>query len=237
MPNHQTLLFDLDGTLTDPKPGLTRSVQYALTQLGIVVPDLETLTPFIGPPLAESFSTFYNLNATQTQQAIKHYRDYFAETGLYENSVYSGIPELLATLKTRGKRLVVATSKPTYFAKIILEHFHLTTYFELIAGSELNGARSNKAEVIAFALDKLSLPVTETPLMIGDRKHDILGAKQHQLDSVAVAYGYGPVAELLGASPTYLVHTVADLATLLYSETPETSPFKQRDESQKGQLC
>jgi phosphoglycolate phosphatase len=237
MPDYQTFLFDLDGTLTDPKPGLTRSVQYALSHLGIDVPDLETLTPFIGPPLAESFSRIYNFSADQTQQAIKYYRDYFAETGLYENAVYPEIPELLATLQGRGKHLAVATSKPMYFAQIILNHFHLAEYFDLVVGSEMDGTRSNKAEVIEFALSKLPEETTRTVLMIGDRMHDILGARKNHLESVAVAYGYGTTEELLGVFPTYLVQTVTDLATLLCSDTPESSPFRQQYTNQKGQSC
>ena len=237
MSDYQTFLFDLDGTLTDPKPGLTRSVQYALSHLGIDVPDLEILTPFIGPPLAESFSRLYNLNANQTQQAIRYYRDYFAETGLYENAVYPEIPELLTTLRERGKHLAVATSKPTYFAQTILNHFHLAEYFDLVVGSKMDGTRASKTEVIEFTLSKLPEATTRRVLMIGDRMLDILGARQNHLESVAVAYGYGTSEELQEARPTYLVQTVSELTMLLCSDTPETSPFRQRDAHEKGQPC
>lgn len=211
---YQTILFDLDGTLTDPKPGITRSVAYALNRFNIDVPDLDTLIPFIGPPLGESFRNFYGFTPEQAEQAIAYYREYFADTGLYENTVYPGIADLLATLQADQKRLVVATSKPTVFAERILEHFHLDQYFTLVVGSELDGTRVNKAEVIAYALAALNA-TNQQAVMIGDRKHDILGAKLNDMPSIAVAYGYGSHEELRSAQPTHIADTVNDLASLL----------------------
>lgn len=218
MPTYDTLLFDLDGTLTDPKPGITKSVQYALARFNIDVPDLDILAPFIGPPLAESFHNYYGFTPEQAQQAIAYYREYFAETGLYENAVFPGIPALLADLRASNKHLLVATSKPTIFAERILSHFDLAHYFELIAGSELDGTRIDKAEVIAYALASLPTPAYQNAIMIGDRKHDIIGAQQNGLPSIAVTYGYGSYEELQDQQPTHLVDSVSNLATLLGHE-------------------
>lgn len=221
MLTYDTLLFDLDGTLTDPKPGITKSVQYALAHFNIDVPDLEVLVPFIGPPLSESFQHYYGLTPEQTQQAIAYYREYFAETGLYENAIFPGIPALLADLRASHKRLLVATSKPIVFAERILAHFDLTHYFEFIAGSELDGTRATKGEVIAHALASLPAPAYQNAVMIGDRKHDIIGAQQNGLASIAVAYGYGSYEELQSQQPTHLVDTVSELASLLHESSPQ----------------
>ncbi|GHO56537.1 HAD family hydrolase [Ktedonobacter robiniae] len=218
MLTYDTLLFDLDGTLTDPKPGITKSVQYALARFDIDVPDLEVLVPFIGPPLAESFHHYYGLTPEQAQQAIAYYREYFADTGLYENAVYPGIPALLADLRASHKRLLVATSKPTVFAERILAHFDLAHYFELIVGSELDGTRIAKADVIAYALASLPAPAYQNAIMIGDRKHDIIGAQQNGLPSIAVTYGYGSYEELQDQQPTHLIDSVSNLAILLGHE-------------------
>ncbi|GHO49506.1 HAD family hydrolase [Ktedonospora formicarum] len=214
MSAYQTILFDLDGTLTDPKIGITRSVAYALARFSINVTDLDTLIPFIGPPLYETFEGQYGFTPEQARQAVAYYREYFAETGLYENEVFPGIGKLLADLKEDGKRLIVATSKPTIFAKRILEHFGLYHYFELIVGSELDGTRSSKAEVIAYALTALALSKKDA-VMIGDRKHDILGAKLNDMPSIGVTFGYGSYEELQAAQPTHIVASVNELATLL----------------------
>jgi phosphoglycolate phosphatase len=216
MPLYDTLLFDLDGTLTDPRPGITRSVQYALAHLGIAAPDLDALTPFIGPPLVESFQRYYALDDASAQRALLWYREYFAATGLYENAVYPGIPELLTALRGRGRRLLVATSKPTIYAERILAHFQLDHHFERIVGSNLDGTRTAKSAVIAYALATLHpQPVATTTVMIGDREHDILGAQLNRLASIAVAYGYGSPAELRAAAPTHHIATVVELAALL----------------------
>jgi phosphoglycolate phosphatase len=212
MPTYQTVLFDLDGTLTDPKPGITGAVNYALKRFGLEVQDLDKLIPFIGPPLGESFQQYYGFSAEQAQEAVRYYREYFAERGLYENAVYPGIPELLTGLQARGMQLAVATSKPTHFAQKILVHFQLDQYFALVMGSELDGTRSNKAEVIDAALAQLPGVAPQTTIMIGDRKHDIIGAQKNGLDSLAVGYGYGTAEELEMASPTYKVGSVTELA-------------------------
>lgn len=215
MPTYQTLLFDLDGTLTDPKPGITRSVQYALEQMGIDEPDLERLIPFIGPPLTESFERYYGFGSSKARKAIHFYREYFATTGLYENAVYPGIPELLAGLQQQGLLLIIATSKPTTFAQQILEYFQLEHYFTLIVGSNLDNTRTSKTEIIAHILNEYPHRSKQTTVMVGDRKHDIIGAQNNQIDSIAVCYGYGSQAELERANATHFVQTVEDLSQLL----------------------
>lgn len=214
MPLYDTILCDLDGTLTDPQLGITRSVAYALAKFGIAVPDRAALNPFIGPPLHESFARVYGFDRAQAFQAVAYYREYFTDTGLYENAVYPGIPALLGDLVAHGQRLVVATSKPTVYATRILAHFHLDSYFTAIAGSNLDGTRTAKAEVIAHALTVLGSPPTRA-VMIGDREHDIIGARANGLDSIGVLYGYGSLAEITAAKPTAIAASVAELVTLL----------------------
>ena len=212
---YSTVLFDLDGTLTDPKPGITKSVQYALRRLDIRADDLEQLTPFIGPPLVESFMRYYALDARTAQRALGYYREYFAETGIFENAVYPGIVDLLAWQREQGRTLAVATSKPAVYAERIISHFHLADYFTLVAGSELDGSRAAKAEVIAYALDALPVAGRVTCVMVGDRMHDVIGARENGVASVAVAYGYGSLEELRAAGPTHLVRTVEELGGVL----------------------
>jgi len=212
---YDILLFDLDGTLTDPKIGITKSVNYALQKFDREVDDLDQLIPFIGPPLLDSFIQYCGLTDEQAHQAIGYYREYFSVTGLYENAVFPGIKPLLAELVRQQKRLFVATSKPTDFSERILAHFGLTAYFERVVGSNLDGTRVNKAEVIAAVLSEIPLTNRQQTLMIGDRLHDILGAKICGLDSIGVAYGYGGTQELSQAGATYIVNTVAELGHFL----------------------
>lgn len=212
---YQLILFDLDGTLTDPKPGITRAVQYALTRYGISVPDADALTPFIGPPLHSSFTRFYGFSDAQAREAVDAYREYFAETGLYENAVYPGIPQLLERLCASGRRLVVATSKPTVYARRIVEHFQLGGYFTAVVGSNLDLTRSDKAQVIGAILAEYPAVAHEAIVMVGDREHDIIGARAHQLDTIGVTYGYGAPAELREAGATAIANSVAELSDLL----------------------
>jgi|GEM_PF-68078 len=170
------LLFDLDGTLTDPMEGITRSVQYSLRHFGIEVTDLRSLTPFIGPPLAESFREFYGFDDGRIPEAIRLMREYFSERGWRENRLYDGMPQLLERLCASGLTLAVATSKPAVFARRILDHFDLARYFAFVGGAELDGSRQAKADVIAHVLQGLGGVDPATCLMIGDRRHDVAGA-------------------------------------------------------------
>ena len=210
----KSILFDLDGTLTDPGLGITNSVMYALAHYGIPRPARTALYPFIGPPLADSFMAFYGFTPDKAMEAVGVYREYFAQKGLFENEVYPGIPELLAGLRARGRRLAVATSKPEEFARQILVHFDLAQYFDLIAGNTLAETRPTKDAVIAHALQTLGLS-PEDAVMVGDRKHDVLGAAAHGMDCIGVLYGYGSREELEAAGATMIAPTVDDLAALL----------------------
>lgn len=209
--NYQYILFDLDGTLTDPGLGITNSVMYALKKFNIEVTDRTSLYKFIGPPLSESFQKFYGFSEEQSEQAVVYYREYFKDKGLYENEVYEGVESVLEQLKAMGKTVVLATSKPEVFATEILRHFHLDKYFDFIAGATLDSTRNKKADVIAYALETCGIEDTATAVMIGDREHDILGANQYDLDSVGVLCGYGDYAELEKAGATYIVEHITDI--------------------------
>lgn len=211
----KTILFDLDGTLTDSKPGITRCVQHALAEMGIVVDDLDVLTPFVGPPLRESFARYYGFDDAQSQRAIASYRERFANVGLYENAVYPGVPELLDSLQGAGMTLAIASAKPAPFVEQILEHFALSSYFAVIAGASLDHTRATKDAVIAHALRELAPEPAHRLLMVGDREHDIHGARAHGIETVAVGYGYGTREELTAAAPLAIVDSVPELAEWL----------------------
>ncbi|NLX77441.1 MAG: HAD family hydrolase [Clostridiaceae bacterium] len=221
MKEYTNILFDLDGTLTDPKVGITKSVAYALKSFGIEVEDRDSLCKFIGPPLRVSFRDFYGFSEDDCIRAIEKYRGYFRVTGLFENEVYPGIENLLKNLKQSGRKLFVATSKPTVFAVRILEHFNLLRYFEYVAGSELDGSRDSKGDVIRFALRENGLADRANVIMVGDREHDVIGAKENNIDVVGVLYGYGDRAELEKAGADYIVETVEELNGLLLYETQQ----------------
>lgn len=214
----QYLLFDLDGTLTDPKVGITTSVQYALKAFGIDEPDLDKLEPFIGPPLRGSFMEFYGFSEEQAEEAIAKYRERFQDIGIFENRVYDGIPRMLKNLKGKGIHLAVASSKPQVFVERILEHFHMAQYFEVVVGCELDGRRENKDEVVREALKRLfgDKPVDPGQVyMVGDRRFDVEGAKALHVESVGVTYGYGSMEELKAAKADYIVRSVDELEKFL----------------------
>lgn len=208
--HYRNILFDLDGTLTDPREGITRSVQYALGMLGIDAPELAALEHFIGPPLLQCFMHSYDLDEATAWQAVNHYRERFRVTGLYENRVFDGIEALLGLLAGQGRTLYVATSKPTVFAEEIARHFGFAGHFRRIYGSELDGTRTDKVVLLAHLLECEGL-AAETTLMIGDRKHDLIGARRNGLDAAAVGYGFGSREELQGEAPAYHFETLAQL--------------------------
>lgn len=213
----QYILFDLDGTITDPKIGITSSVAYALNKFDIHVENLDNLCKFIGPPLKDSFMEYYNFSEEDAEQAILYYRERFQDKGIYENFLYENFEDMLIGLKNQGKTLLIATSKPTVFAERILEHFNLRQYFDFVGGSNFDGTRTNKAEVIFHVLKENSISDLSNAIMVGDRKHDIIGAKKAGLQSVGVLYGYGNYEELEAAGADYIVKTVEELSTLLCS--------------------
>lgn len=225
---YQYVLFDLDGTLTDPKEGITKSVQYALYAFGIMEPNLDKLEPFIGPPLADSFMEFYHLSPQEAAEAVEKYRERFQLTGLYENVIYEGITELLEALHEEGRSIAIASSKPTVFVEKILKYFKIASYFDVVVGSELDGRRSKKEEVVEEALRQLyqlkgqSFPPKQEALdrtvMIGDRKFDIQGAKAYGIDSIGVLYGYSGKGELKEAGADCIVKTVKELRQVLLGE-------------------
>ena len=210
------IFFDLDGTLTDPKEGITNSVAYALASFGIQE-DPDRLTPFIGPPLIDSFMEFYHFDGPTAQKAVEKYREYFSQKGIFENKVFSGTQPLLAQLKAAGKTVCLATSKPEVFARQILEHFHMDGYFDQIVGSCLDGTRTKKGEVIEEVFARLgeNCPDKAMCVMVGDRLHDIHGAQENGLDSIGVTFGYGSQEELTQAGATHIAHSFEELAQLL----------------------
>lgn len=210
----KVILFDLDGTLTDPKEGITKSVQYAFSKFDIHIPDLDVLQSFIGPPLKVSFMEEYHFSEEQADRAIFYYRERFQTTGLYENAVFDGVIDMLEALRKKGVRLAIATSKPTVFAVEIARHFHFDDYFEHIVGSELDGTRSAKAEVIAEALRLLQVEATDC-YMVGDRKHDMLGALENGVESIGVTFGYGSREELAAAQARHIVNSLEELKSLI----------------------
>lgn len=212
------ILFDLDGTLTDPGIGITNSVMYALKKFGIEEKDRVFLYKFIGPPLLESFDKYYGLSPEECQQALVYYREYFRPKGLYENEVYDGIKELLEELKEKGKTLLLATSKPEEFAIEILKHFDLYQYFDFVAGATMDEKRVKKADVIAYALENCGISDLSMAIMVGDREHDVIGAKAIGMDSIGVLYGYGDYEEHKNAGATYIAEKPEDILQIIMNE-------------------
>ena len=208
-------LFDLDGTLTDPGIGITNSVMYALDKFGIHVSDRAELFSFIGPPLGESFRRQFGFSEEQAQKAVEYYREYFRPKGIFENSVYEGIPELLKKLRERNITVALATSKPYEFAVRILEHFELKQYFDYIGGATMDGRISKKADVIAHLLDEFGNVDKAEVLMIGDRAQDVEGARANGLHSAGVLWGYGSAEELQGAGADYLAAKPEELLRIV----------------------
>lgn len=212
---YEYILFDLDGTLTDSGIGIINSVEYALEKCGVEVKSKNELYKFVGPPLTDSFEMYYDFSKEEANTAVKYYREYFREKGMFENLVYDGIEKLLKELKANNKKLIVATSKAEVFAKQILEHFNIAEYFSYIAGSNLDGTRVKKAEVIKYALESCNIEDLSKTIMIGDREHDIIGAKKVGLKCIGVLYGYGDRSELEKAGADFIVETVSDVEQVL----------------------
>lgn len=205
------ILIDLDGTITNPKEGITKSVQYALRAMDIDIDDLDSLTKHIGPPLRDGFMEFYGFDYDKAEEAIIKYREYYVEKGIHQNEVFEGMERLLTRLKQAGKYLIVATSKPEELAIKVLESFHLEHYFDDICGASFDDTRANKDEVIKYALEKNDISDLSRVVMVGDRKYDILGAKATGISSIGVLYGFGTEEELREAGADRIATTVEDV--------------------------
>lgn len=216
--NYKGILFDLDGTLTASGEGITRSVQYALEKMGKpeLGKDRKKLEIFVGPPLLEQFMNYGGFSEEEAAEAVKYYRERYSVTGIFENKPYPGVKELLEGLKEKGFLLAVASSKPDQMVKIVLKHFHLDTYFDVILGSDISRPRMTKAEVIMQVLEKMNcLDKRNQVIMVGDRHYDVLGAKEAGLSCIGVTYGYGTKEELLKAGAVKTADSTRDLGKLL----------------------
>jgi len=215
MKNKKFIFFDLDGTLTDPGLGITNSVMHALTYYNIKVDDRRELYPFIGPPLVDSFMKYYGFTREQGIEAVEHYREYYRDRGVYEATVYDGIPELLSNLKIAGKTLIVASSKPEEFVIKVLKHFDLYKYFDCVAGATMDTGRVKKDDIIAYAMEKFKINDPNDVIMIGDREFDVLGGKKFGMKTVGVLFGYGGLAELTAAGADKIVEDTKELYSVL----------------------
>lgn len=216
---YSCVLFDLDGTLTDPAEGITRCIAYALEQLQAPVPQQAELLRWIGPPLRQNFAAYLHSD-TLAGQALALYRERFATEGIFENRLYPGVPSLLADVQASGCRLFLASAKPLPYVERILEHFGLSRYFAGVAGASLDGHVSSKQEVIGLVIPQLASSERTTCVMVGDRRDDILGARAHQLPCIAVSYGYGSRAELRACQPAEIVDSLDELRAALLGATP-----------------
>jgi len=219
------ILFDLDGTLTDPAEGITNSILYALKKFDIADVDRSSLLCCIGPPLLYSFRTMWDMSEADARRAVKYYREYFTDKGIYENAIYPGIPELLQSLADNGNKLYLATSKPEEYAAKILEHFDIDAHFTCVAGNTLSESRPEKIDVLNYLLERFSQLRRDNTLMVGDRCYDVQGAKACGLRCVGVLYGYGSREELVSAGADYLAESVGALDCLL------TGLFGRRDQA------
>lgn len=209
---YDTILFDLDGTLTDSGLGITKAVQYALGQMGYAVPARESLFSFIGPPLHKSFQRYYGMDEPTSLEAVRQFRVYYNHMGgILENEVYPGIRELLADLKKAGKRLMVATSKPQAAAELVMGHFGLDEFVPEIIGSTDDPRRDTKGKVIAWVLREYGVDPTAT-IMVGDREHDVQGAAENGIPAIGVTWGYGDRPELEGAGAKVVLDWTEEVA-------------------------
>lgn len=211
----KNILFDLDGTLTDPAIGITNSVMYALNKYNIKVSDRSELYKFIGPPLITSFKSYYGFTEAQAMDAVAFYREYYAPKGIYENVLYDDIPRMLNELKSMGCKIYLATSKPEDFAIKILKFFQIDQYFDFIGGATMDEKRTTKIEVIKYVIEKGGIEDMSKAVMVGDREYDILGAHNVGMPSIGVLYGYGSLRELSGAGANYYANTAMDIVKIV----------------------
>ena len=214
MKRYETVAFDLDGTLTDPESGLTSGFAYALSKMGIKYSTKKELRRFIGPPLKAEFMSVYDLDDAGGEECVRLFREYFSVYGWWDNKLYPGVPEMLATLKDRGKKIVLATSKPEIFAEKILRLFDIAKYFDFVGAATLNHTRVEKSDILSYALDAVKADRSSS-VMVGDRKYDARGAVDVGIDSIGVLYGHGDKSEIDSAGFTYTVRSVEDITKIL----------------------
>lgn len=214
--NVKYVLFDLDGTLTDSGIGITKAVAYALKKFNIEIDDLRELFKFIGPPLEKSFAEYFNLSEKDTNLAMEYFHEYYDETGIYENFPYDGITDVLAKLRNDGIKLVIATSKPTVMADIVLKHFDLEKYFDFIATASMDRTRRSKEEVLKYAIDNLGIIDMSTAIMVGDTRFDVEGAHSFGMKCIAVSYGYGTIEELKAAGADFIAALPEDILDIYH---------------------
>ena len=212
---YSNILFDLDGTLTDPGVGITNSVAYALKKYGIEVDDRSCLYKFIGPPLKDSFERYYGFSEKDSLKAVDYYREYFRDKGIFENEIYAGAENLLSNIQKSGRKIILATSKPEEFANTILDYFGISHYFDFVAGATMGSSRSHKTDVIAYALKSCGITDLSQTVMIGDREQDILGAKDNGIDSIGVLFGYGDFKEFKSAGATFIAEDIDSIFDFL----------------------
>ena len=212
---YDIVLFDLDGTLTKSEIGIVNAVTYALSKFDIIADNKEELKKFIGPPLAMSFIKYFDFTEEKAKEAVVYCQEYMKDKGIYEAPLYGGIEEMLKKLKQKEKRLFIATSKPEVFATQIIKYLHIEIFFDGIVGANLDGTRTDKAEIIASLLDNYAIFDKSKVVMVGDREHDIYGAKRTDIDSIGVLYGYGDMEELVSAGATYIIKTPLELIDIV----------------------
>ncbi len=218
----KVVLFDLDGTLVNTEEGITKCVEYALNSFGITVENLKELCKFIGPPLHKSFQVFYDMDEASSMKAVEKYRERYREIGIFECNPYDGIIDMLKMLKEAGITMGVATAKPEEFAKSIVKEFGMDEYFDYVTGSCMDGTRTNKDEVIEEALRRFGLENDrENVIMVGDREHDILGAKKCSLKSIGITFGFAIGDELIEAGADYIVDTPIEVANIVIGKKGE----------------
>lgn len=217
---YQYILFDLDGTLTDPREGITKSVQYALAHMGIEEPDLKKLEPFIGPPLIDSFMEYYGFSLEDARKATYFYRENFTVKGIFQNELFEGVPQMLAALKEKGRIVAIASSKPEPFVQKILDHFEISQYFDYVCGSTLNETRTKKEEVIEELLKRMNLSAEEKKqmLMVGDRRFDVEGAAYFGLPCLGLTLGFAAEGELEAAGAAGIVDSIKGIEEYILNE-------------------
>ena len=214
---YKYVLFDLDGTLTDPYEGITKSFQYALEAFGINAKQSELLR-VIGPPLIDSFRDFYGFDDETAAYAVAKYRERFAVIGWKENRLLDGVSDMLSAIKGSGAAVVLATAKPRVFAEKIINEYDIAKYFDIVVGAELDGSINTKTEVIAAALKKLNNPPLSDVIMVGDRRNDVDGAEKCGIECIGVKVGYAEENELEEAGATFIIDTIEELKEFLLGD-------------------